>query len=250
VLAPTTEFRGFYDRLPMDPLSPRTDPTVPVAIHGLARAEKPPWAPHLSRALEATRLVAEHAAAFSDASGGDAAPDLWALLDPKPVLHPSGLPGSFVADDGRTCENCAWRTGARCRQAGGARVRVSLPGCERWEAALDCRDCGACCRAAYDVVELAPRDVVKRKHPELVMFDGPYPQMKRAGDRCIALEGGANDGRSFVHFTCRIYDDRPTSCREFERHGEHCLTARRRVGLSLGRASGLADPEHPQSQGS
>jgi Fe-S-cluster containining protein len=118
-------------------------------------------------------------------------------------------------------------------------VRVTLPGCERWEPSLDCRQCGACCRAAYDCVELAPRDVVRKRHPELVVLDGPYPQMKRSGDRCIALHGGfgetASDGaRPLLPYTCRIYEDRPKSCQEFERHGEHCLTARRRVGLSLG----------------
>src|SRR5689334_7941361 len=82
------------------------------------------------------------------------------------------------------------------------------------------------------------RDVVKKRHPELVVLDGTYPQMKRSGDRCIALGGGVEadkpDGtRGFVPYKCTIYDDRPKSCQEFERHGEHCLTARRRVGLSL-----------------
>lgn len=237
VLAPTTDFRAFYDALPSDPLLPRTEPTVALAIHGLARAEKPPWAPHLSEALAATRAIAERAAAF--AAHDDSPDDLWALLDPAPARHPSGLPGAFAGDGARTCGTCAWRAGARCRQNENARVRVSLPACERWEASLDCRDCGACCRAAYDCVELAPRDVVKKRHPELVVLDGPYPQMKRAGDRCVALKGGAieahADGRArFAPYACDIYEDRPKSCQEFERHGEHCLTARRRVGLSLG----------------
>jgi len=62
--------------------------------------------------------------------------------------------------------------------------------------------------------------------------------MKRNGDRCIALAGGVEekkpDGTAvFVPYACSIYADRPKSCQEFERHGEHCLTARRRVGLSL-----------------
>lgn len=235
VLAPTTDFRSFYDGLPIDPLTPRTDETVVLAMKGLRRVDEKPWLPHVSDALAATRAIAERAAEFS--SGPDGERDLWALLDPMPSRHPSGLPGSFI-DDGRTCGTCAWRHGARCRQAGDARVRVTLPGCERWEPELDCRDCGACCRAAYDCVELAPRDAVKKKHPELVVLQEPYPQMKRNGDRCIALGGGTEGsvpggGTRFVPYTCTIYEDRPTSCREFERHGEHCLTARRRVGLSL-----------------
>jgi hypothetical protein len=235
VLAPTTDFRAFYDALLGDPLAPRTDATVVLAMKGLRRVDDEPWRPHVSDALDATRAIADRAAEFSSGPGSER--DLWALVDPMPPPHPSGLPGSSI-DDGRTCGTCAWRHGARCRQAGDARVRVTLPGCERWEAALDCRECGACCRAAYDCVELAPRDVVKRKHPELVVLQGPYPQMKRNGDRCVALEGGVEaprpgGGTAFVHYTCSIYADRPKSCQEFERHGEHCLTARRRVGLSL-----------------
>jgi hypothetical protein len=234
VLAPTTDFRAFYDSLPPDPLTPRTDPTVVLATQGLRRVDQPPWGPHLMAALETTRSIAESAAKFTPESG---ASDLWGLVDPVPPRHPSGLPGSFVAD-GRTCGSCAWRHGARCRQAAGARIRVSLPGCERWEGALDCQECGACCRAAYDCVELAPRDVVKRRHPDLVVLQSPYPQMKRNGDRCIALGGGVEERKAdgtaaFVPYACSIYEDRPKSCREFERHGEHCLTARRRVGLSL-----------------
>lgn len=239
VLAPTTDFRAFYDALPLDPLSPRTNATVALAVAGMSRVEKPPWGPHLSNALAATRAVADQAAAFDPSPAPDAEPDLWTLLDPLPARHASGLFGSSIAVENRTCGTCAWRQGARCRQAAGARVRVSLPGCERWEPALDCRDCGACCRAAYDCVELAPRDVVKKRHPELVVLDGKYPQMKRRGDRCIALAGGLEtpkpDGSTvFEPYTCDIYEDRPKSCQEFERHGEHCLTARRRVGLSLG----------------
>jgi hypothetical protein len=239
VLAPTTDFRAFYDALPVDPLSPRTEGTVVLAIAGLSRAERPPWAPHLSDALAATRAIAERAAAFPIERDDGLRQDLWSLLDPLPERHPSGLFGSAVVDEDRTCGTCAWRQGARCRQAGGARIRVTLPGCERWEPALDCRDCGACCRAAYDLVELAPRDVVKKRHPELVVLDGAYPQMKRLGDRCIALEGGAQAGkpdgnRAFVPYTCKIYDDRPKSCQEFERNGEHCLIARRWVSLSFG----------------
>jgi hypothetical protein len=234
VMAPTTDFRAFYDALPPDPLTPRTDPTVVLAIRGLHRVDDGPWGPHLSAALTATRAIAESAAGFSSEVSGER--DLWALVDPMPPRHPSGLPGSLV-DDGRTCGTCAWRRGARCRQADGARVRVTLPGCERWEGALDCQECGACCRAAYDCVELAPRDVVKRRHPDLVVLEGPYPQMKRNGDRCVALKGGVEekgpDGTmEFVPYACSIYGDRPKSCQEFERHGEHCLTARRRVGLS------------------
>ena len=40
-------------------------------------------------------------------------------------------------------------------------------------------------------------------------------------------------GEKQSRFFCVIYDDRPRTCREFTLGSEHCLTARRRVGLSL-----------------
>jgi Fe-S-cluster containining protein len=55
---------------------------------------------------------------------------------------------------------------------------------------------------------------------------GTRHEIRRAGDRCAALEG---DGR----YHCVIYDDRPKTCRDFTLGSENCLTARRRVGLSL-----------------
>jgi hypothetical protein len=36
-----------------------------------------------------------------------------------------------------------------------------------------------------------------------------------------------------TRFHCVIYDDRPRTCRDFTLGSEHCLTARRRVGLTL-----------------
>jgi hypothetical protein len=236
-LAPTTDFRAFYDALPEDPFVPRWDPTTALAISGRQRADRKPWAPHLGRALAATRTVVE-ATGASGAPPGKIA-DLFELAEPAPPRHPSGLPGSPLAGPGRTCGSCAWRHGrtGRCRQAGNARVPDEAPGCERFEARLDCQECGACCRAAYDLVQVAPRDPVRKKHADLVVVRGPFLEMKRDGDRCAALGGGAvepdGNGGRFVPFACRIYDDRPKTCRDFELGGEHCLTARRRVGLSL-----------------
>ena len=239
VLAPTTDYRAFYDTLPDDPFSPRLDPTTILAISGRRRADGPPWAPHLMQALAATRAVAEAASGFVRPASADA-PDLFELLDATPARHPTGLPGSPLAGAARTCGACAWRHGRAglCRQAGDAKVAASEPACERFEPALDCQECGACCRAAYDCVEVSPRDPVRRKHPELVVVRGPFLEVKRAGDRCAALDGGQWEGppdgdRRFVPFACSIYADRPKSCRDFEAGGEHCLTARHRVGLTL-----------------
>jgi hypothetical protein len=237
VLAPTTDFRVFYDGLPEDPFLPRWDPTTAMAISGRQRAEKPPWAPHLSQALAATRTIADAAAAFRAA--GTERPDLLDLLDRAPPRHPTGLPGSSITSEGRTCGACAWRQkkSGRCRQAG-MRVAKDAPGCERFEHVLDCQQCGACCRAAYDCVQVSARDPVRKKHPALVVVRGPFLEIERRGDRCAALGGGSverapGEEPSFVPFACNIYDDRPKSCRDFEAGGEHCLTARRRVGLTL-----------------
>lgn len=232
-LAPTTDFRTFYDALPGSPLEPRWEPSVTLAIAAIRRAAKPPWAPHLEAALEATRAVAESAGAFSP----EAPDELWSLADPAPGRHASGLPGA-LPHPGRTCGHCAWRDArGRCRQASGARVSAEAAGCERWEGELDCQECGACCRAAYDVVQVSPRDPVRRKHPSLVVVRGPFLEVRREGDRCAALAGGhiesAANGARLEPYACTIYEDRPKSCRDFERGGEHCLGARRKVGLTL-----------------
>ena len=42
--------------------------------------------------------------------------------------------------------------------------------------------------------------------------------------------GGA---QTTTRYHCTIYDDRPKTCRDFTLGGEHCLTARQRVGLTL-----------------
>jgi hypothetical protein len=239
VLAPTTDYRAFYDALPLDPFHPRHDPTTSLAITGRRRAEEAPWAPHIGRALAATRAVADAAASFGQ-EPADGARDLFDLLDAVPPPHATGLPGSSVTGPARTCGACAWRHGRAglCRQANDVKVAADAAACERFEPVLDCQECGACCRAAYDCVEVTPRDPVRKKHPELVVVRGPFLEIKRRGDRCAALGGGALgeplDGeRRFVPFACEIYADRPKSCRDFEAAGEHCLTARRRVGLSL-----------------
>jgi hypothetical protein len=216
-LAPTTDYREYYDRLPADPLEPRRDPAATAAIFGAQRAERPPWGPHLAAALAATAEVVHRAAAFADPAG------LYQVADPPPAPHPSGLPPSPLA---RRCGTCAWRSPAGvCRQAEAA-VAADWPGCSRWEAALDCQECAACCREAYHSVTVDRQDPVVRLHPRLIADRGTYLEIVRAGDRCAALDGT-------IRYACTIYQDRPRPCREFELGEGNCLTARRRVGLSL-----------------
>src|SRR5215831_2886745 len=57
VLAPTTEFRAFWDRLAGDVLADRADPSVQAAILALGRADDPPWSPALVEALAASAEI-------------------------------------------------------------------------------------------------------------------------------------------------------------------------------------------------
>ncbi|HTE56938.1 MAG TPA: YkgJ family cysteine cluster protein [Kofleriaceae bacterium] len=226
VLAPTTDYRTFYDRLPADPLAPHRHPEVVAARLGIRRADRPPWAPHLAAALAATAEVVASAARF-------AGPDsLHAAVVAPPAAHPTGLPPSpLAAAERRTCGQCAWRDEAGlCRQTEEPRaVAADWPACARWEGALDCQECGACCRAAYDSVTIDRDDPAVELLAELVVDRGAYLEIRRAGDRCAALGGGEGD----EPFACAVYGERPRPCREFERGGDNCLIARRRVGLSL-----------------
>ncbi|MDQ3300792.1 MAG: YkgJ family cysteine cluster protein [Myxococcota bacterium] len=232
VFAPTTDFRAFWEGLSGDVLVDRTDPSVQAAITALRRAAQPPWAPALEEALAATARIAADAEAFATpAARGADMPPLWQRVESRPALHPTGLPAGAAADARRSCGTCAWRFvlrgSARCRQAD-AKIEDAWPACERYEAALDCQTCGACCRAAYHSVEVSPRDPVIKKQPTFIVDRTTYLEIRRDGDRCAALQGTPT-----TRFHCEIYDDRPRTCRDFTLGSTHCLTARRRVGLSL-----------------
>lgn len=241
--APTTDHRAFWDELGKDPLVPRHEPSVVLAILALGRVDTPPFAPHLRQALEATSSLARLVSGFADTEDAGDLPALWQGTEPPLPRHPAGFAMHMDSHAERTCERCAWhyRSGrdqgtSRCRQAG-RRVSPGWPACERWEPALDCQACGACCRDAYDSVTVSRRDPVVKRHPELVVDRGSYVEIARlplAPDRrCAALCGGSVDADGGLEpYWCAIYEDRPRPCREFERGGAHCLTARRRVGLS------------------
>jgi hypothetical protein len=221
LFAPTTEFRAFWDVLDGDVLADRCDRAVIAAIAALRRVDLPPWSPALTDALVATQTIALAAAPFA-ARGSLRA-------ESPPATHPSGLPAGAMTG---TCGTCAWRANAKCRQAN-AKVELEWPACERFEASLDCQTCGACCRAAYHSVEIGRRDPMVKKQPAYVVDRTTYLEVIRNGDRCGALGGGEPDGDRVTRYACKIYDDRPRTCREFTLGSAHCLTARRRVGLSL-----------------
>lgn len=67
VLAPTTDFRAFYDALGDDPLD--GDPAeVALARAALARVDLPPWGPHVRAGLVATSQIANAVAPFAEAT--------------------------------------------------------------------------------------------------------------------------------------------------------------------------------------
>ncbi|HEX2574395.1 MAG TPA: YkgJ family cysteine cluster protein [Polyangia bacterium] len=205
VMIPTTVVRSFYMELPADVFAPAEDVSVGLARQAALHAATPDLGlgPALREALVATveRLG-------------------------RPRHRKSDFP---LRGDGATCGGCVWRSaGGLCRAAPRrVLVRADEPACTRWEGGLDCMACGACCRSAYDSVTVSSRDLVRRRHPGLVVDRGHFLELARTGDHCVALEGTAG-GR----FSCRIYEDRPKTCRDFTAGGRHCLQARRRVGLS------------------
>jgi hypothetical protein len=243
-LAPTTDFRvNFWNSLPADPFlaakaqGGRREKSCVAGRRAAWRAASPRWAGPLADALGATADIA--AAVGRAGSGGPAAgdlPSLWTVAHPRPPLHPAGHAPLADYHAGRACAECAWsftaRGRSRCCHAPDVRLPESAPACTRFEprAGLDCLTCGACCREAYDAVEVSPRDPVNRSHPELVLVFETHRKLRRDGNRCAALSGGRQPGEPYA---CAIYQERPRTCREFTLGSGHCLEARRRVGLSL-----------------
>lgn len=232
--APTTDHRAFFDALDDDPLWPHDDMTCVLARKALLLADKDPWGPHVRDALEATAAIAQIIHAFSNRHA-PAAQSLWANIDPKLALHASGFPIAVGTKSHEQCGTCAWlevdaRGQTRCKQAGRARVGASDDACERWEATLDCQRCGACCREAYDTVDVAKRDAFVKKQPSLIVIRGDKSLgIARSGSQCAALEGGHAPEELYA---CRVYEDRPRTCRDFTLGSNNCLDARRRLGLS------------------
>lgn len=98
-----------------------------------------------------------------------------------------------------------------------------------------CQSCGACCaafRVDFHPAELAggafawgdgvPRAMAVALTPNLLRLVGTDD----SPPRCVALAGEIGKA-----VTCRIYDGRPSPCREFDIEHEACARARRRHGL-------------------
>lgn len=230
-MAVTTNWRSYYDALPVDPLKSGDDPAIALAQQAYERSQRAPYHKPLQDAFAATARIA-------DAVRGHVADgSLWSTTRAR---HSVGF--LLSEDPQRRCGDCAWayESGShltlRCRQAKkpgqqGSRVGAEEHACERWEPSFDsaeCGGCGACCREGFDTVTMGQRDPFRRLHPELVQLKTIGYQLPRPGGRCVALDG---DGESSL-FRCRFYADRPKSCAQFPVAGDSCLIARRRVGLS------------------
>ncbi|MBW1906766.1 MAG: hypothetical protein JRJ24_15965 [Deltaproteobacteria bacterium] len=79
-LAPTTDFRSYYDELPEDPFADEGDPATKAAKLGAARSEEAPWAPHLGEGLEATAKILDVARQLGAADPGAQNPPIWSEL--------------------------------------------------------------------------------------------------------------------------------------------------------------------------
>jgi Fe-S-cluster containining protein len=94
--------------------------------------------------------------------------------------------------------------------------------------------CGACCRQASDGRILVPADdIVRWKRAgrgDLVaaLVEGHFSELAFACDdsgACVHLGTSANPN------ACRVYEDRGTTCRDFERGSWQCLEFRRDAGI-------------------
>jgi len=79
-LAPTTDFRSYYDGLPADSLADEADPATAAAKLGAARSDGAPWAPHLGRGLEATAKILRVACELGARDPGSDKPPIWSKL--------------------------------------------------------------------------------------------------------------------------------------------------------------------------
>ena len=101
---------------------------------------------------------------------------------------------------------------------------------------LDCLTCGACCRTGSDGRILVPADDIVRwrriGRPDIAerLQPGHFGELAfatTAAGACVHL------GTAESPNACRIYDDRGTTCRDFERGSPQCREFRRDFGIDL-----------------
>jgi Fe-S-cluster containining protein len=99
---------------------------------------------------------------------------------------------------------------------------------------LDCLRCGACCRTGHDGRILIPEEDllrwrrIGREDLAAAVQPGHFGLVAFATDAagaCVHLGTEASPN------ACRIYEDRGTTCREFEKGSWQCLEFRRDLGI-------------------
>ena len=100
---------------------------------------------------------------------------------------------------------------------------------------FDCQKCGACCRATPPYSRLKyvtiysddlARMTVEQRNLHTVFEDGKYGIKIKDNLECSALNGNIG---SCVE--CKIYDNRPDICRNFEAGSMICRLARYEAGF-------------------
>ncbi len=272
LLAPTTEFRSYYDSLPENPIKDSfNDPAIPFAQAGLARTKKAPYQRILQDALSRTRTIyrlcaeggpGSHSvsvpASISDATSSPtsnsdpALPSIWERV-PPPALHPSGFPLS-TAVSSKTCGDCAWyQNGSQKPKCAYAESFYNLSP----EVEL---------RAAPRATPKAT-NLFNKNHPPCVLFEQRL--------NCLACGACCKEGYDLVplgkkdhallqespwtmrlgkawfikrnpkfhhclalrsvgaEHLCQIYERRPQACSELAEGSTACIIARQRIGLCL-----------------
>lgn len=101
------------------------------------------------------------------------------------------------------------------------------------EVEFDCTKCGACCAyfqdiaVSIDVDTAVPRHMTRsvRNRMGFTSWEADFlRRMNIADGRCVALKGEPG-----CSVTCRIYDRRPSACRDFEPGSRECHIARKAV---------------------
>lgn len=96
----------------------------------------------------------------------------------------------------------------------------------------DCQSCGACCASYRVSFYWAESDEHPNGHVPAALTTpiSPYRIAMRGTDakpvRCVALQGCIGEAVS-----CSIYEQRSSTCRDFNAGDERCAQARRRHGL-------------------
>ena len=110
---------------------------------------------------------------------------------------------------------------------------------------VDCRNCGACCAsfrvsfywAEADAIGL-PEGLLEQITPWHVCMTGTNSALPR----CFALTGEIGK-----HVVCRLYEQRPSPCREVQAGDTQCARARRRYGLPAIAIDAPPSPGSPPS---